>query len=88
MRCASGVSQVCSGVFRCSGVVFNVTDILEGQKGDLGGAAQKCAQFRVGGKFSTFWASPSAKKGLLKTEQSGLGPKLTIIPGGVKHGQL
>ena len=100
----------CSGVqvYRCSGVlVFRVDDILEGQKGDQGGAqkmakiqhgvkpdifkraAQKCAQFRVGGKFSTFWASSSAQKVLLTAEKVGVGPKLTEkITMGVKHGHL
>ena len=58
---AFGVSKV----FR----VFKVNDILKGQKSDQGGPQN--GQNFGWGKFSTFWASSSAKKVLLTAEKVG-----------------
>ena len=44
------------------------------------------AKILGGGKISTFWASSPAKKVLLTAEKSEVGPKLTKISGGAKHG--
>ena len=65
-----GAGQTIQSVmpFRCSGVqVFQVNDILEGQKGDQ--VVSKNGQNFGWGNISTFWASSSAKKVLLTAEK-------------------
>ena len=46
------------------------------------------AKILGGVQISTFWASFSAKKVILTAEESGVGPKLMNISGGVKHEHL
>ena len=65
----------------------NSQNSIWGKTGHLKRAAQKRPTFWVG-KISTFWASSSAKKVLLTAEKVGVGPNLTKISGGVKHGHL